>query len=133
VSRVDAAVEQRVLDRIDELGDELIELTAALADTYCPPGREDAPAAVARDWLDRHEIAYEIVGESPSRPSIIGRIGGAEPAAFRSIVFNSRSAARTTTCACATPATRSTSRPASTATASSATAPSTTRARWRRG
>jgi acetylornithine deacetylase/succinyl-diaminopimelate desuccinylase-like protein len=89
VSRVDAAVEQRVLDRIDELGDELIELTVALADTYCPPGREDAPAAVARDWLDRHEIAYEIVGESPSRPSIIGRIGGAEPAAFRSIVFNS--------------------------------------------
>jgi acetylornithine deacetylase/succinyl-diaminopimelate desuccinylase-like protein len=79
----------RVVARVNELGDELLELTAALADTYCPPGREHEPAAVARDWLDRNGIAYEVVGESPERPSIIGRIGGAEPAAFRSLIFNS--------------------------------------------
>ena len=32
----------RVVARVNELGDELLELTAALADTYCPPGREQA-------------------------------------------------------------------------------------------
>lgn len=83
------ATSQRVLDRVDELGDELMELTAALADSYSPPGKEHQPAAIVRDWLDRHDVAYEVVGETAERPSIIARIGGAEPAAFERLVFNS--------------------------------------------
>lgn len=79
----------QVLARVDELGDELMELTAALANTYCPPGREHEPAAIVRTWLDGLDIAYDVVGESPERPSLIARIGGAEPAAFESLVFNS--------------------------------------------
>jgi acetylornithine deacetylase/succinyl-diaminopimelate desuccinylase-like protein len=81
---------QAVLARIDELGDELVELTLALANTYCPPGHEHEPAAVVRAWLDELNIAYDVVGAAPEeRPSIVARIGGAEPAAFHSVVFNS--------------------------------------------
>ena len=81
---------ERVLARIHALGDELLGLTAALADAYCPPGREHAPAAIVRDWLDRLDLAYEVHGAAPEeRPSVVARIGGAEPAAFTSIVFNS--------------------------------------------
>jgi acetylornithine deacetylase/succinyl-diaminopimelate desuccinylase-like protein len=81
--------EQRVLDRIDELGDELMDLTARLANAYSRPGNEHEPAAVVRGWLDGLDIAYEVVGATPERPSIIARLGGAEPAAFESLVFNS--------------------------------------------
>lgn len=85
-----ANVLDRVLARIDALGDELLELTAALADTYCPPGREHAPAAIVRDWLDRNDILYELHGAAPDeRPSIVARLGGAEPAAFTGVAFNS--------------------------------------------
>ncbi len=80
---------RRVLARIDELGDELMELTAALANAYSRPGNEHEPAAIVREWLDRLDLAYEVLGESPSRPSIVARLGGGEPEAFTSLVFNS--------------------------------------------
>lgn len=80
---------RQVLERVDELGEELMELTGALANAYSRPGNEHVPAAIVREWLERLDIAYDVVGESPERPSIVARVGGAEPAAFHSLVFNS--------------------------------------------
>lgn len=86
---VDPGVERQVLERVDELGDELMELTAALAGAYSRPGNEHEPAAIVRDWLDALYVPYDVVGASAERPSIVARVGGAEPAAFHSLVFNS--------------------------------------------
>lgn len=84
------AVADRVLARVDELGDELMALTQRLADAYSRPGHEHEPAAVVRAWLDEEGIAYDVVGAAPEeRPSIVARVAGAEPAAYTSLIFNS--------------------------------------------
>lgn len=80
---------QRVLERVDELGGELMELTAALGAAYSRPGNEHEPAAIVRGWLEQLDVAYDVVGSSPERPSIVARMPGAEPEAHTSLVFNS--------------------------------------------
>lgn len=78
-----------VLGRVDELADELVELTRALADAYGPPGLEHRPAAVAREWLEANGIAYEVHAADPDRPSLVSRLSGTDPAAGKSLLFNS--------------------------------------------
>lgn len=78
-----------VIERIDELSDELMHLTRELADTYSPPGFERPAAEVAMRWLDENGFPYEVHAAAPERPSIAARLAGSDPERHRSLLFNS--------------------------------------------
>ena len=77
---------ERLLDGIEQAGEDLAHLALALGNTYAPVGHERAVAVEVQEWWQRHGVDSRLVEMVDDRANVVARVAGSGRG--RTLIFN---------------------------------------------